>query len=205
MSPTAVHPPGFGGRIGFGRSPLLLVVDLTRAFTDPRRPLGANLDGVVAATNALLAAARGVPTLFASVRYEARDLVDAGVWAAKMRGLSDLGPESDGSELDPRLALPPDAQRLARGRASCFFATGLADRLTAAGVDTLLLAGCTTSGCVRATAVDASQHGFRTIVVAEACGDRDPAAHAQSLVDLDSRYADVVSLETATRWLAERR
>jgi maleamate amidohydrolase len=188
---------GFGLTMGFGERPALLVVDLLRAFTDPARTLGANLDAEVAATGRLLAAAheRGVPVLFSVVRYDEADLADAGIWTLKQKGSSTLRAGTDGVEIDPRLERGPHDSVLVKKYASCFFGTDLASRLTTRRIDTLILAGCTTSGCVRATAVDALQHGFRPIVVREAVGDRSQRAHDQSLFDLEAKYADVVSLD----------
>ena len=111
------------------------------------------------------------------------------------RARSTLRAGTDGVALDARLERGPRDSILVKKYASCFFGTDLASRLTSRRIDTLVLAGCTTSGCVRATAVDALQHGFRPIVVKEAVGDRSRRAHEQSLFDLQAKYADVVSLD----------
>jgi maleamate amidohydrolase len=194
---------GFGQRIGFGDRPALVIIDMLKAFTDPTAMLGADLDTQIAATIPLLAAAhaRGAPVIFSTVRYEDADLKDAGVWALKMKGVATLKAESDGWQLDPRLDFRKADILLFKKYASCFFGTDLVPRLLAHRVDTLILTGCTTSGCVRATAVDALQNGFRPIVVREAVGDRSAAAHAQSLFDLDAKYADVVSQPDALAYL----
>ena len=196
---------GFGRRIGFGRRPAVLVVDLTRAFTDAARPLGANLDQQVDATNRILAAARRkkVPVFFSSVRYDDPEMRDAGIWALKQAGTASLVAAGDGPELDPRLAVEPGESLFYKKYASCFFGTDLASRLVNAGVDTLLITGTSTSGCVRASAVDACQLGFRPIVVREGVGDRSTAAHEQSLFDLDAKYADVVALDACLAYLAD--
>ena len=188
---------GFGQRIGFGERPALVVIDILKAFTDEKQPLGANLDREVAAIQPLLAVAheRKIPVIFSTVRYDDADLRDAGIWATKMKGTASLKAEGDGWEVDPRLDFRKSDALLFKKYASCFFGTDLASRLMAHRVDTLILTGCTTSGCVRATAVDACQSGFRPMVVREAVGDRSAAAHAQSLFDLDAKYADVVALE----------
>lgn len=194
---------GFGLRIGFGARPALVVVDLTRAFTDPARPLGSELGTQIRATNRLLgaAAAGAVPVVASSVRYDDGALRDAGIWALKQRGTASLRADGDGHEMDPRLALGADAIVLYKKHASCFFGTDLAARLRALGVDTVLIAGTSTSGCVRATAVDACGHGFRPMVVREAVGDRARGPHEASLFDLDAKYADVVSLAEALAYL----
>ena len=187
----------FGGRLGFGRRAALLVIDLTRAFTEAGRPLGSDCTAVVAASNRLIAAARqaGAPVLFTAVAYENADLSDAGMWGRKIGGQEDLRAGSDGVDLDPRLDRAPEDTLLVKKYASCFFGTELASQLTAMGVDTVVICGVSTSGCVRATAVDAIQSGFRPVVAEEAVGDRWAEAHRQSLSDLQAKYADVLPLE----------
>lgn len=196
---------GFGLRIGFGERPALLVVDLLQAFTNPELPLGADLDDVVDATRRALAAARGagVPVLFTSIAYD-EGLADAGVWARKQAGLLSLLRDAGATELDPRLERRPGEPIVEKKYASAFFGTDLVSRLNAARIDTLVLVGATTSGCVRASAVDAVQYGFVPVVVREAVGDRSQAAHDQSLFDLEQKYADVVSLDEACGYLAGR-
>jgi maleamate amidohydrolase len=194
---------GFGQSLGFGKQPALLVVDLIMAFTDAARPLGSNLDSQIAATNQLIGAMRkrGAPIIFTTVSYSDPGLKDAGIWGLKMKGTSSLIEQGDGPSLDPRLDKTAGDPLLAKKYASCFFGTDLVPRLVTDAVDTLIITGCTTSGCVRASAVDAIQNGFRPIVVREAVGDRSQAAHDQSLADLHWKYADVVSLATALDYL----
>jgi maleamate amidohydrolase len=194
---------GFGLTMGFGDRPALLVVDLVKAFTDSSRMLGANLDAQIAATQPLLEAAhaRDIPIIFSTVRYDEADLRDAGIWVLKQKGSVTLARDTDGHEIDPRLDFRPGDSLLLKKYASCFFGTDLVPRLTSRRVDTLIIVGCTTSGCVRASAVDALQNGFRPMVVREAVGDRSAAAHEQSLFDLHAKYADVVSLEETLRYL----
>lgn len=194
---------GFGGRIGFGARPALVVVDYMNAFTDVGMPLGCDLDAEITATVALLdaARARGLPVYFTVQAYDAPGTADAGVWARKLRGLATLQAGTRAVELDDRLGRRGDEEIILKKGASAFFGTELVPRLTGRQVDTLLLAGCTTSGCVRASAVDSIQFGYHTSVVAEAVGDRSPAAHRQALFDLDQKYADVVSLEEAVAYL----
>jgi nicotinamidase-related amidase len=135
------------------------------------------------------------------VRYDESDARDAGIWARKMKGVTSLQADGKGWELDPRLDFRNSDILLYKKYASCFFGTDLVPKLLTKGVDTLIVTGCTTSGCVRATAVDACQNGFRPVVVREAVGDRSAAAHAQSLFDLDAKYADVVGIEDALSYL----
>ena len=196
---------GFGLRIGFGKRPALLVIDMIKAFTDPSMMLGADLDAQIEATRQLLQAARNatIPVIFSTVAYDEPQQKDAGIWALKQRGTATLVAGSDGVRVDQRLGFRAPDMLLVKKYASCFFGTDLVPRLLAHGVDTLVIAGCTTSGCVRATAVDACQTGFRPMVVREAVGDRSAAAHAQSLFDLDAKYADVVTLQETLRYLRE--
>jgi nicotinamidase-related amidase len=195
---------GFGLRMGFGRRPALLVIDLIKAFTDAKRPLGANLDTQIAVTQKLLEVAHEyrVPVFFSTLRYDESDLRDAGLWVLKQKGVADLAKDTNGHEIDERLDKRECDSLLLKKYASCFFGTDLVPRLTSRGVDTLIMTGCTTSGCVRATAVDSLQNGFRPIVVREGVGDRSVTAHEQSLFDLDAKYADVVSLEETLRYLS---
>ncbi len=194
---------GFGLRIGFGQRPALLVIDMLKAFTDPARMLGANLDTQIEAIRPLLATARerALPIIFSTVIYEDADLKDAGIWALKQKGIVTLKAGTDGVDVDSRLDFRKTDTLLVKKYASCFFGTDLVPRLLAHRVDTLIITGCTTSGCVRATAVDACQSGFRPMVVREAVGDRSVAAHNQSLFDLDAKYADVVSFDETLLYL----
>ncbi|RIL07357.1 MAG: carbamoylsarcosine amidase [Proteobacteria bacterium] len=189
---------GLAGRVGFGERPALLLVDLIRGFTDPACPLGANLDAEVAAAQELLAAtrARGWPVHFTTIAY-ASGAPEGGPFVRKIPSLAWLTHGSCWIEVDARLAPRADEVTWVKKGASAFFGTGLAAALVADRIDTLLIAGCTTSGCVRASAVDACQHGFRTIVVREAVGDRAAGPHAASLFDLDAKYADVLALAAA--------
>lgn len=194
---------GFGLRIGFGERPALMVIDMLKAFTDPDMMLGANLDNEIEAIQPLISAAheRDIPVIFSTVIYNDADFKDAGIWALKQKGVVTLKAGTPGIEVDPRLEFGANDTLLVKKYASCFFGTDLVPRLLAHGVDTLIITGCTTSGCVRATAVDACQTGFRPMVVREAVGDRSAAAHEQSLFDLDAKYADVVSREEALEYL----
>jgi maleamate amidohydrolase len=194
---------GFSRTIGFGQRAAVIVIDIIGAFTDPDLPLGTNLDGIIEQTNRILAPARAakVPIFFSSVAYEDEDLRDAGIWALKQAGVMTLRAGTPEVEVDKRLGQRPGEALIMKKYASCFFGTDLVPRLMNQRVDTLIITGCTTSGCVRATAVDAVQNGFRPMVVREAVGDRSVAAHEQSLFDLHAKYADVVSLEETLAYL----
>lgn len=194
---------GFGLTMGFGECPALLVIDLVKAFTDFTRMLGANLASQIAVTQSLLSIVheRTIPAFFSTVRYDDADLRDAGIWALKQKGCVTLRADSDGHEIDPRLEFCEKNSLLLKKYKSCFFGTDLIARLNSRRIDTLVIVGCTTSGCVRATAVDAVQNGFRPMIVREGVGDRSLAAHEQSLFDLNAKYADVVSLEQTAEYL----
>lgn len=195
---------GFGKRMGFGNRCALIVVDMIRGFTDPSQPLGSELSSEVLATNRLIESCRriGAPIYFFVVGYRP-DLQDAGVWHRKMTGMSSLLEGSDNVRLDDRLDYRESDAVISKKYASCFASTDLAARLVAFGVDTVLVSGCTTSGCVRATVVDAVQSGFRPIVAPETVGDRSPAAHHQSLLDMDAKYCDVMPLHEVIARLSQ--
>ncbi len=193
---------GFAGRVGFGRRPAVLVVDFIVGFTDPASSLASDLGPELKATAELLAAARSrsLPVFFTTTVYQP-DLADAGLFIRKVPSLALLTRGSRWVEVDPRLQ-PTAAEAVIEKRyASAFFGTPLASTLTAAAVDTVVIAGCTTSGCVRATVVDALQHGFRAIVPRQCVGDRSAEQHEASLVDMDGKYGDVVELAEAIEYL----
>jgi maleamate amidohydrolase len=197
---------GFGQKLGFGLRPALLVVDMVRAFTNPAMPLGANLESQIAAIQPLLKRSHDqqVPVIFSTVAYEDENLSDAGIFGRKQKGSSTLRAGTESVEVDPRLEFRKGDSLLVKKYASCFFGTDLVSRLLTREVDTLIISGCTTSGCVRASAVDACQIGFRPMVVREAVGDRSQSAHEQSLFDLNAKYADVVSLEETLQYFQTR-
>jgi len=196
---------GFGGNLGFGSRPALVIVDLVNGFTDPASPLGSSMTAEVEATKIVLGAARvkRIPTFFTTVAYDDSDLQDSGVWAKKIAGLTILRNGSTAVQVDERLERAPDEAILVKKYASAFFGTDLGSRLTSRSIDTILIAGCSTSGCVRATAVDALQLGFRPIVIRECVADRSAAAHEQSLFDLEEKYADVISVDNVLSYLNE--
>jgi nicotinamidase-related amidase len=189
----AMRGRGFAGRVGFGERPAVLVVDLIRGFTDQACPLASDLDAEVLATRDILRAARaaGAPVVLSTAGYDDR-LADAGVWARKIPSNEWLTAGSEWVEMDPRLEPQERDHVLVKKYASCFFGTDLVSRLVANGVDTVIITGCSTSGCVRASAVDCCSNGFRTIVVGDAVGDRAPLSHRASLFDIDAKYGDVV-------------
>jgi len=198
----AAGPP-FGGAAGFGTRPAVLVVDLSRGFTDPASPLACDLDAVLGHTAALLGVARSrnVPVLFTTVVYDQAGEAAAAVFLRKAPALGILRPGTPWVELDPRLGRRPSEPMLAKAHASAFFGVPLAALL--AGRDTLVICGASTSGCVRATVVDAMQHGLMPVVPRECVGDRSARAHEQALEDIDGRYGDVRGVD-AVRAALER-
>ena len=195
---------GFSRTIGFGVKPAVVVIDFVRAFTDPSLPLGSDLHEEIAQAGRLLSAARmaRVSVFFTSVAYDDHDLEDAGIWARKMEGVTTLRAGTPSVQVDSRLERQAHEPVIVKKYASSFFGTDLLTRLVTLRVDTLILVGCTTSGCVRATAVDGLQNGFRVMVAREAVGDRARSAHEQSLFDLHAKYADVVCVNDILDYFA---
>jgi nicotinamidase-related amidase len=196
---------GFGERAGFGAKPALVVVDVNRGFTDPASPLACDLDECVAAIARLLEAFRGaaLPVVFTTVCYDDFGRQAAAVFIEKVPALLALEPGSPWVDIDPRIAPSDGEPVLSKYFASAFFGTTLASLLASAGCDTVVVTGASTSGCVRATALDALQHGYRVVVPREAVGDRNPAAHEANLYDLDTKYADVASLDEVLAYVDE--
>jgi maleamate amidohydrolase len=196
---------GFHGRAGFGSRPALIVVDVNLGFTDPASPLACDLESVVAAIARLLGSFRRsrLPVVFTTVCYDDFGRQAAAVFIEKVPALTVLEPGSGWVEIDPRIAPLEGEPVLSKYFASAFFGTTLGSLLAAAGCDTVVVTGASTSGCVRATALDALQHGYRPIVPREAVGDRNPAAHEANLYDLDTKYADVVSEEEVLAYVDE--
>lgn len=190
--------------LGCGVQPALLVVDASVGFTDPGSPLGTDASAVVTAIGELLAAfrARGLPVFFTTVAYDSPG--QAEVFRQKLPVLNVLKTGSSLVQIDPRIAPQDGESVLAKHFVSAFFDTDLRQRLQERGVDTLYVTGFSTSGCVRASAVDGLQCNLRVVIAREAVGDRDTAAHEANLHDLGCKYADVVSLKDALSLLAPR-
>lgn len=194
---------GLGQSVTPGTRPAVLVVDLSRGFTDPACAMGSDLTAVVEATNAVLAAARegSVPVVFTTIGFEA-NLKDGSLWLQKAPSLAELQLGGKWVEIDPRLGRREEETVILKKGASAFFGTNLASILVSQNVDTIILCGATTSGCIRATAIDLLQYGYPTLVPRECVGDRAPDPHEANLVDIQAKYADVVSLEDAQAYLA---
>jgi len=178
-----------------GKRPALILVDMIKGFTDPSCALGSACQPVIDANIRLLQAfrARGLPVVFTTVVYQAA--AEGAVFRARVPALNLLTPDSPWVQVDEQLQMQQDELLIEKHGASAFFNTDLAQQLRQRGVDSVVVTGLTTSGCVRATVVDAMQHNFPVQLPAEAVGDRNPAAHQANLFDLHAKYADVVSLE----------
>ncbi|GAA2787959.1 isochorismatase family protein [Saccharopolyspora taberi] len=195
---------GFGAAVPLGSRPALVVVDLTRGFTEPGFPSGTDLTREVTAAAVLVTTARQheVPVIYTAISYTPAEADgDAIAWLRKAPGMRALRESSEAVALDPRLEHHDGDHLVLKKGASAFHGTGLAALLTGLGTDTVLVCGATTSGCVRATAVDAVQSGFNTVVVRDACGDRARGPHDAALFDLQAKYADVVGLYDALAYL----
>ena len=193
---------GIGESVTLGRRPAVLVVDFSCGFTDPACRLGADLSAEVEATRRLLdvARARGIPVLFTTIAFEP-SLEDGGLWLQKVPTLGELQLGGHWVEIDPRLGAHEDETVIVKKGASGFFGTNLAAVLVSQNVDSVILCGATTSGCVRATAIDLLQYGWPTLVPRECVGDRAQAPHEANLFDIQAKYADVVSVEEAIAYV----
>jgi nicotinamidase-related amidase len=184
---------GFARRSGYGRKPALLIVDFINGFTNPATPLGGDFSSEVAVTAGLLKVFRAaaLPVVFTTVVYEP-DLSDGGVFIKKVPSLGILTRGSPMVDVDERIRPQSGEYVVEKKFASSFFGTDLDSYLKSRGVDTLVITGCTTSGCVRASAVDSLQYGYITLVVSDGVGDRAPGPHEANLFDIDAKYGDVV-------------
>jgi nicotinamidase-related amidase len=195
---------GWGARTPRGSRPAVVVVDLTRGFTEPEFPTGSDLTDVVAATGDLIAAAResGAPVLFTTIAYGPAD-VEGGAcaWLRKAPGLGILRAGSELADLDPRLPREATDPLIVKKGASAFFGTDLAAMLVTLRVDTVLICGATTSGCVRASVVDAVQSGFDVLVPRACVGDRAAGPHDANLFDIDAKYGDVIDQDDALAYV----
>lgn len=196
---------GFDGRLSPGKAPVVLSIDLMRAYFEPDSPLCLPSSSCLDAAAEVIATARrqGSPVVHTVVRYgpEGRD---GGVFFRKIPALRALVGETTAGQLMPEVEASPEETVIVKQYASAFFGTSLPSLLQSQGVDTVIILGVSTSGCVRATAVDAIQHGFIPIVVSDAVADRDDAVHRASLFDLQAKYAEVVESRTIIEYLEDR-
>jgi nicotinamidase-related amidase len=195
---------GFGAPVRRGSQPALVVVDLTRGFTEESFASGTDLTEVVRHTARLVAAAReaGLPVIFTSIQYTASEAEGHMVtWLDKSPGMRAMREGSVAVDLDPRLPQSPSDVLITKKGASAFYGTSMASVLTGLGTDTVIVCGATTSGCVRATAVDAVQSGFSVLVPYECCGDRAQAPHEANLFDIQAKYGDVISTAESIEYI----
>jgi nicotinamidase-related amidase len=183
---------GFGGALGYGQRPALVVIDMAMAYFEPSSPLYAGVESVLEALIPLAAAARAaaIPVIFTRVEYA--HPLDGGLFRRKIAALSCFEAGNPLGDFHPRLQPQPGDIVLTKQYPSAFFGTALAATLSAHRVDSLLISGLSTSGCVRATAVDSLCHGFIPLVVEDAVGDRSAEVHAANLFDLAAKTADLV-------------
>ena len=193
---------GLGASVTLGSRPCVLVIDFSCGFTDPGCALGSDLTPQVEATRRLLDAVRekGLPVVFTTIGFDA-SLKDGGLWLQKVPTLGDLQVGGPWVEIDERLGRREDETVIVKKGASGFFGTNLASVLVSQAVDTVILCGATTSGCVRATAIDLLQYGWPTLVPRECVGDRAQAPHDANLFDIQAKYADVVSVDEAIAYV----
>ena len=197
---------GFGATVRRGERPALVVVDFSRGFTDPQYGTGSRLDAEVEGTARLAEAARdaGIPVIFTTIAFAANEL-DGSAWLAKAPGLAILQEGTPLVEIDPRLPVGERDTVIVKKAASAFFGTNLAAVLTGQRVDTVVICGATTSGCVRASVVDSVSSGFPTLVVRDCVGDRAQGPHEANLFDMQAKYADVIGLDDALAYVRGRR
>ncbi len=194
----------FDGTVGFGTKPALVIIDFTLAYTTPGSAFyGEGVVRAVRDTVPLLAAARaaGIPVIHTKVMYHASG-ADGGWFVRKVPALRKLVPGEPLAEIDPAVAPLPSEVVIVKQYPSPFFGTPLAPMLATLGVDTLILAGCSTSGCVRAGALDGVQHGYRVIVPRECVGDRHDGPHDANLFDINAKYGDVLGRDEVIAHLA---
>ena len=191
---AANYSGAFDGRLPFGAKPALIIVDFVMAYLDQASPLYAGVESALASNERILAAAReaGLPVIFTNVVYSPGG-AEGGVFFRKVPALKLFERGSPYGAFPPSLQPRPGEVVLTKHYASAFFGTSLASLLTSQGIDTLLITGLSTSGCVRATTLDACQSGFLPFVIRDACGDRHDAPHQANLFDIQAKYAEVVS------------
>ncbi|TQM14474.1 isochorismatase family protein [Pseudonocardia kunmingensis] len=208
MTDAVYERAGFGAPVRRGQRPAIVVVDLTHGFTDPAAPTGADLSDVVAATAELIEAGRpaGVPVVFTTIAYTPAEADgDDVTWLTKAPGMRALREGSRAVAVDDRLPVDPRDHLITKKGASAFFGTTLAALLAGLRVDTVLVCGATTSGCVRATAVDAVQSGFSVLVPRECVGDRAQSPHEANLFDIQAKYGDVIDVTEAVSYVKAAR
>lgn len=193
---------GFGNPVPRGLRPAVVVVDFSYGFTDTTYPTAADMSAAILATRRItdIARARGFPVIYTTIAYHQGETA-ALPWLRKATGMASLLEGSRLVEIDEATGIKPEDPIITKKGASAFFGTTLAALLTGARVDTLIVTGATTSGCVRATVVDAVQSGFNVLVPADCCADRARAPHDANLYDMNQKYADVTDAADIEKWL----
>lgn len=195
---------GFGQSVPRGTRPAIVVVDFSYGFTDTQYPTAADMSAPIAATRRLTDKARslGMPVIYTTIAYQPWE-VTALPWLKKAAGMAALMQGTRLVEIDAATGIQPSDPIIVKHGASAFFGTDLAALLTGSRVDTVIIAGATTSGCVRASVVDAVQSGFNVLVPRDCCGDRAAAPHEANLYDMGQKYADVTDSEDIYTYLCE--
>ena len=196
----------YEGSLGFGDAPALILVDFVEAYFDESSPLYAGVDDALASALRIREAARAadIPVVYTNVVYTEGG-ADGGVFFRKVPVLEAFVAGNPLGAWPAGLEPAENELVVSKQYPSAFFGTQLAETLRAEGIDTLIITGLTTSGCIRATCVDAMSHGFVPIVVADACGDRHESPHRANLFDMNAKYADVVDETTVIEKLRNRK
>jgi maleamate amidohydrolase len=199
---TENYRGAFDGSLGFGKASALILVDFVEAYFNKESPLYAGVEDALSSALRIRDAARaaGIPVIYTNVVYQ-KDGADGGVFYSKVPALEAFVAGNPLGRWPEGLEPADDELVISKQYPSAFFGTSLAETLKAKGIDTLIITGVTTSGCVRATCVDAMSYGFIPIVVADACGDRHAAPHEANLFDMNAKYADVVDERTVIEYL----
>ena len=188
---------GFGGRVGWGKNAAVLVIDMAGTWTEPEAMIGSELGGVTGHIKKVLSSARAndVPVIFTTMAYDASYSDVTQVSRLKTPHSNTMVRGEASAEVIPELERRNDEALVEKPRASAFLNTNLISILVDRGIDTVVIVGCSTSGCIRSTAESAVDLGFHALVPREAVGDRSESAHIANLFDIDQRYADVVTVE----------
>ena len=201
---TENYRGAFDGSLGFGKAPALILVDFVEAYFDKDSPLYAGVDDALSSALRVRAVAReaGIPVFYTNVVYQEGG-ADGGVFYRKVPALEVFVTGNPLGQFAGGLEPAENETIISKQYPSAFFGTSLAEQLSDLGIDTLIITGLTTSGCIRATCVDAMSYGFAPIVVADACGDRHAAPHEANLFDMNAKYADVVDEAAVIKQLSQ--
>ncbi|NHM32480.1 isochorismatase family protein [Neobacillus terrae] len=197
MSENPYRKAGYGqGSVEIGKKPAIVIVDFQKAFTSEESPLGGSqlITAAVQKTKELISLARqeNLPIIYTVVGYR-KDKKDMGLWPLKVSTLSEVTLGSKWVEIDDELEVKEEDVVIVKKMPSAFFNTDLTNILISSQIDTVIIAGCTTSGCIRATAIDSFSYGFRTIIAEECVGDQGVEPHRANLFDIRNRYGDILS------------